>query len=171
MGENGNCSAFDEMMATVESPVYLVTVTANGEKAGCLVGFATQMSIDPLRFVVGLSRTNETYRVAEAARYLAVHVVGVEHLDLVQLFGGETGDEIDKFERCVWSEGPFGQPILRDAGIWFVGEVLERLDVGGDHSCYVLEPLEGGSAGDGAAERGAWIAASQVQDLHPGHEA
>ena len=46
--------------------------------------------------------------------------------DLVELFGGETGDEIDKFERCAWRPGPGGTPLLDGCPNRFVGRVLER---------------------------------------------
>ena len=35
-----------------------------------------------------------------------VHFVPEEAEDLAELFGGETGDEVDKFERCAWRPGP-----------------------------------------------------------------
>ncbi|EGD54280.1 flavin reductase family protein [Gordonia neofelifaecis] len=168
-GADGH-SAFEEMMTTVESPVYLVTTVAGDRRSGCLVGFAAQMSIDPSRFVLGISRANHTHAVAAEADHLAVHVVGRDHLDLVRLFGSETGDEIDKFDRCSWTEGPFGLPVLTDAGIWFAGRVLDRIDVGGDHTCYVLEPVGGAIPGHSAV-RGDWVGAADVDQLDPGHQA
>lgn len=155
--------AFDAMMETTDSTVYLVTTATGGERSGCLVGFAAQMSIDPLRFVLGISAVNHTHAVAAAADYLAVHVIDHDHPALVQLFAGETGDEIDKFAHCDWSEGPHGLPILTDAGIWFAGRILDRVDVGGDHTCYVLEP-----AGGSVRARRAWLTESGV-DVAAGH--
>lgn len=160
--------AFDTMMDTVESTVYLVTTLADGERSGCLVGFATQISIEPVRFLVGISTANHTHRVAARAEYLAVHVVSREHMALVRLFAGETGDEIDKFTRCEWIDGPHGLPILADAGIWFAGRIVARRDVGGDHTCYVLEPVAG-QVRDGRGRRGQWVAAADVDDVQPGH--
>lgn len=78
--------------------MFVVTAAdaGTGERAGCLVGFATQCSIVPLRFLVCLSRTNRTHRVASRSRSLAVPVLGAEQRDLAVLFGEQTGDEIDK---------------------------------------------------------------------------
>ncbi|WP_256725423.1 flavin reductase family protein [Streptomyces sp. IMTB 2501] len=118
----------------------VVTAAADDERAGCLVGFASQCSIRPPRFTVWLSKVNHTCRVALAARHLAVHLLTRDQWDLAELFGGETGDEIDKFARVEWRQEYGGAVVLRDAAAWFVGSVVERTD-GGDHVGYVLEPV------------------------------
>ncbi|GAA2770776.1 hypothetical protein GCM10019017_11360 [Streptomyces showdoensis] len=65
-------SAFTEQL---DSPMYVVTAASPGGRGGCLVGFASQCSIDPPRFVVWLSTANHTYRVARAAEHLTVHLL------------------------------------------------------------------------------------------------
>ena len=59
--------AFQQLVAAVDYPMYVVTaaVPDERERSGCLVGFATQCSMDPPRMIVCLSRTNHTYRVAQ----------------------------------------------------------------------------------------------------------
>jgi flavin reductase (DIM6/NTAB) family NADH-FMN oxidoreductase RutF len=131
---------FDELVGGLDYSMFIVTAAAAGRRAGCLVGFATQTSIDPPRFLVCVSEKNHTCRVAREAKALAVHVVPETAAELVELFGGETGDELDKFARCRWSAGPFGLPLLDECGNRFVGRVLERLDLG-DHRGFLLEPV------------------------------
>src|SRR5215218_9524111 len=104
--------------------MFIVTACADGERSGCLVGFATQTSIDPGRFLVCLSRSNRTYRVGCAAELLGVHFVPAQEAGLAELFGGETGDEVDKFARCEWRPGPSGTPLLAACPNRFVGRVL-----------------------------------------------
>ena len=82
-------SAFDAIAARLEYPMYIVTAVAGEERAGCLIGFATQCSIDPTRFLVCVSDKNRTARVAERADALAVHLVPAPADHLVELFGGE----------------------------------------------------------------------------------
>jgi flavin reductase (DIM6/NTAB) family NADH-FMN oxidoreductase RutF len=158
--------AFEQLVALLDYPIYVVTTRADGESAGCLVGFSSQVSIRPRRFLVGLSKRNHTYRIAERATHLAVHLVPRRHCELARLFGGETGDRTDKFARCTWRPGPHGLPILADAAGWFVGEVLSRYDVG-DHVGFVLDPV----AGSAPDEFEQLVTFSDVQDLEPGHEA
>jgi flavin reductase (DIM6/NTAB) family NADH-FMN oxidoreductase RutF len=133
----------EEFVAGFDYPMFVVTTVdpVTGTRAGCLVGFATQSSIDPFRLLICLSRQNFTYRVAEAATFLAVHVLGEDDDGLVRLFGGETGDEIDKFARCVWRPGPGGVPLLSGSPRRFVGRILGRFDLG-DHVGFLLAPAE-----------------------------
>ena len=125
----------------LDYPMFIVTVAAAGERSGCLIGFATQASIDPARFIICLSDKNRTYRVAQEADVVGVHVVPADRDDLAELFGSHTGDEIDKFARCAWHDGPAGAPVLDDCENWFAGRIVERFDAG-DHTALLLDPFE-----------------------------
>ena len=158
-------STFNSLVGDLDYPMFIVTASGGGERAGCLIGFATQASIDPSRFLVCLSHENRTYQVAREAELLGVHFVPEEQGALAELFGGRTGDEVDKFERCAWREGPGGTPLLDACPNRFVGRVLERLDAG-DHDAILLEPV--------AAERGTdsdEFTFHRAKRIEPGHEA
>jgi flavin reductase (DIM6/NTAB) family NADH-FMN oxidoreductase RutF len=133
-------ATFHALVGDLEYPMFIVTARAGDEPLGCLVGFATQMSIDPPRFAVGLSHTNRTYRRAKDADVLGVHCVPAHAGALAELFGGQTGDDVDKFARAAWHDGPHGVPILDDCPNWFVGRVIWRCDAG-DHDALLLEPV------------------------------
>jgi flavin reductase (DIM6/NTAB) family NADH-FMN oxidoreductase RutF len=156
---------FNEIMGALDHPMLVVTTAVGKQRAGCLVGFATQCSIEPPRFLVGLSARNRTLRLAARAETLAVHVLPAGAGALAQLFGGETGDELDKFARCAWHTGPSGLPILDDCPSWFAGRVLARHELG-DHVGYLLEPFA--AASDGARDL---LMYSQAKQIAPGHEA
>ena len=151
-------------MAELDYSMLVVTTAAGGEIAGCLVGFASQVSIRPPRFLVCLSVRNRTFRVALKASVLVVHFVPAEATELAELFGGETGDEVDKFARCEWHPGPDGAPIVSGLENWFAGRVLERLDFG-DHHGFLLEPLAC-HGGDGTAS----FTFRRAKAIEPGHE-
>ena len=156
---------FNALVADLDYPMFIVTAAAGDDRAGCLVGFATQSSIDPPRFLVCISERNHTFRVAMGAPALAVHFVPADADDLVELFGSETGDEVDKFARCEWRPGPHRLPLLERCPSRFVGRVVERLD-GGDHCVFLLEPV--------AAERGHPIQPfpfHRARRIEPGHDA
>jgi flavin reductase (DIM6/NTAB) family NADH-FMN oxidoreductase RutF len=158
--------AFEKLVSLLDYPMFVVTTRVGDEPAGCLVGFASQVSIRPPRFLVGLSKRNHTYRVAQRAGHLAVHLVPRDHCELARLFGSETGDSTDKFARCAWHSGPHGLPILDDAAGWFVGEVVSYYDVG-DHEGFLLAPV----AGSAPHKFEQLVTFSDVRDLDPGHEA
>jgi len=135
-------SGVEAFIGGLNYTMLVVTCHADGRRAGCLVGFTTQTSIDPPRFLVCLSRANVTTRVAARAEYLAVHQLGLQDVDLARLFGEHTAEEEDKFSQCAWSDGPHGVPILDRAAAWMVGRVLSISD-GGDHAEFQLEPVAG----------------------------
>jgi flavin reductase (DIM6/NTAB) family NADH-FMN oxidoreductase RutF len=46
---------FEKLVSLLDYPMYVVTTRVDDESAGCLVGFTSQVSIGPPRFLVGLS--------------------------------------------------------------------------------------------------------------------
>ena len=156
----------DAFIGRLNPDMYVVTAFAGGERAGCLVGFASQCSIQPVRFVVWLSKVNHTFRVARSADRLAVHLLRRDQAELAALFGGETGDRVDKFAQVAWRTGPDGTVVLRDAPAWFVGAVEQRVD-GGDHVGFVLTPLESGGEQPGTMP--AMFRLSDARGINPGH--
>ncbi len=154
--------AFERLVNRLDYPMLIVTAEAGGERAGCLVGFATQCSIDPPRFLLCLSRRNHTFRVALRSRTLVAHVLGPEHQELAALFGGQTGDAVDKFARCRWRPGP-GGPVLEACQQWFAGRVLDRFEVG-DHVAFLVEPVAAAAGGIGGQ-----LSFQDVRRLRPGH--
>jgi flavin reductase (DIM6/NTAB) family NADH-FMN oxidoreductase RutF len=155
---------FNAIVGDLEYPMFIVTARAGDERLGCLVGFATQTSIDPPRFAVCLSHNNRTFRRGRDAPVLGVHCVPADAEDLAELFGGETGDKVDKFARVDWHDGPEGVPVLDRCRNWFAGRVLARVDAG-DHDLFLLEPLAGDAAADDE------FTFHRAKRIDPGHQA
>lgn len=155
---------FHDLVGRLDYPMLVVTAAVRGERAGCLVGFHTQCSIEPARFLVCISRRNHTFAVAARSEHLGVHVLEREDHALARLFGEQTGDRIDKFGRCAWREEQ-GVPILTGARAWFLGRVLDRVPFG-DHVGHVLEPFAGQATGELHQ-----LAFQQVKTMTPGHPA
>jgi flavin reductase (DIM6/NTAB) family NADH-FMN oxidoreductase RutF len=158
-------AAFDELMGGLDQSMVIVTTVAGDERSGCLVGFHSQSSIDPVRYVVWLSRANHTHGVAVRASTFAVHLIPKGRHDLAELFGGRTGDEVDKLAGCEWRAGPGGVPMIDGCPDRFVGERVGWL-TGGDHDGVVLEPIEAELAGEGP-----WLRLSDTTDIDAGHAA
>jgi flavin reductase (DIM6/NTAB) family NADH-FMN oxidoreductase RutF len=156
---------FDRLVAQLDYPMFIVTASDGRRKAGCLIGFASQVSIEPPRFLAGLSVKNHTFRVASGAEVLVVHLVPQEAEELAELFGGETGDDTDKFAQCQWRQGPGGAPVLTDVESWFAGRILGRSEFG-DHVGFLLEPIAG-QAGCSTSP----LTFRRAKGIHPGHEA
>jgi len=158
----------DAFIDRLDPDMCVVTAAADGDRAGCLVGFASQCSIEPVRYAVWLSKANRTYRVARTAPRLAVHLLTREQRGLAELFGGETGDHTDKFARVRWREETGGAVVLDEAAAWFVGRVVQRVE-GGDHVGFVLEPETWGGRAD--TEGAKLLRLSDATSISPGHPA
>ncbi|MFE9702854.1 flavin reductase family protein [Streptomyces sp. NPDC005930] len=159
-------AAMDVFLDRLDPDMCVVTAAAGGERAGCLVGFSSQCSIRPVRYVVWISDVNHTLRVARSADVLAVHLLARGRRETAELFGGRSGDDVDKFRRVRWREAYGGAAVLEDAEAWFVGRVVERAE-GGDHVGFVLEPVEWGGRGKGAGDP--VLRLSDARTIRPGH--
>jgi flavin reductase (DIM6/NTAB) family NADH-FMN oxidoreductase RutF len=157
---------FDDLMAMLDAPVFVVTTQDDGRPSGCLISFATQTSVRPPSFMVVMRRGSATCDAARRSEHLAVHVLSQRQVVLAELFDGETDDETEKFGRCSWRVGPHGMPILDEAIAWFVGRTAHWIDIG-DHVAYIVEPVAG------------WVPdsyedvlyLSDLDELEPGNEA
>ncbi len=154
---------FHDIVADLDYPMVIVTTKNGGERAGCLVGFMAQCSMEPPLIMIWLSKRNRTTRVAQGASSLLVHFPSPNERDLGVLFGSQTGDEVDKFARCRWEPGPGGLPLLSDCSRWVAGHIVDRVDTG-DHVGHLLE-LFHAAAGDWAGQLGF----QSVKDVEPGH--
>jgi flavin reductase (DIM6/NTAB) family NADH-FMN oxidoreductase RutF len=157
--------AFRALVADADYPMFIVTAAAGRLRAGCLVGFVTQASIDPPRLLTLVSKANRTYRLARRSSRLAVHFLHEANRDLASLFGEHTGDDVDKFAQCSWRPGPDAVPLLEGTRGWVLCDVRRRMDAG-DHVAHLLDVVAG------AVQRpGGQLSYQQVRDLPAGHPA
>ena len=157
---------FNTLMAALDSPLIVVTTADERERAGCLVEFHVQSSIEPQRYCVWLSKANYTYRVALYSSHLVIHFLTADDLPLAELFGTQTGDTVDKFAGLPVDSGPGGAPVLRQCPNWLAVRRIALLDEGGDHVCLTTEPVAGQTAGPFRPLR-----ISQAGHLRAGHGA
>ena len=155
--------AFDTVMASADPPLIVVTTAAEGERAGCLVGFHAQSSITPQHYCVWLSKANHTYRVSLRARHFAVHFLTAEDFPLAERFGTLPVRTLTSSRPGLHLD-PNGVPLLRPAR----PDVLERialLDDGGDHVRLATRVTSAHSGGDFVPLR-----LSSATQLDPGHD-
>ena len=114
-------SPLGEFVFRADGAAYVVTARAGERRAGCLVGFGCQVSIEPERFLVAISQVNNTHAVAVASDILAVHLIPAAAGDLAHLFGETTGDDVDELTDAVTSTDPVACPLsTARPGYWSV---------------------------------------------------
>jgi flavin reductase (DIM6/NTAB) family NADH-FMN oxidoreductase RutF len=164
--ETPDQEAFDSLVASADPPMVVVTTAAEGERAGCLVGFHSQASIGPRRYGIWLSKANHTYRVALRAGHLAVHFLSADDLQLAERFGTTSGEDTDKFAGLELAGTPYDVPLLAACPRRALLERIAVLDDGGDHVCVTTRVLTATSPGSFTPLR-----VSQVAHLTPGRPA
>jgi flavin reductase (DIM6/NTAB) family NADH-FMN oxidoreductase RutF len=158
-------AAIASMVDRSDYPLYVATMASPDERSGCLVGFVTQCSIRPPRYLVCISKENHTWEVFQKTDSLALHLLGGDQHELASVFGEETGDTTDKFDQVAWTDGVTGSPVLSECAAWLEGRIIDRVDVG-DHEAGVVTPVAGG----GGTHPGEFTL-SDGKDLEPGHPA
>jgi flavin reductase (DIM6/NTAB) family NADH-FMN oxidoreductase RutF len=162
---DSSINAADAITSSANYPLYVVTVVAEGELSGCLAGFVTQSSIEPVQFIICVSKVNHTYGVSERSDSLALHLLGSDQRALASLFGETTGDAVDKFADIAWSTGVTGAPRLTECAAWIEGPIIGSFDAG-DHKALLVTVVDGGSG----SHRGR-LMLQDVSDFEPGHPA
>ncbi|MFC6023816.1 flavin reductase family protein [Plantactinospora solaniradicis] len=118
------------------------TVTVITAAAGRPVGFTatsfTSVSMRPPLVSFCLDRGSSSWPIMEAARHVAVHLLGRDQAELARTFATSG---IDRFAAPTsWQPGPYGVPLLDGALARLVCRVVERI-AAGDHTIMLAEPL------------------------------
>ena len=123
--------------------LYIVSTAAGGQQNGCVVNTVTQVTAEPPKATVALSKNNfTTSLIQQSGVFNAVPLLEEAPMDLIARFGFETGSRLDKFA---------GIPHGVDAnGVWyptqgaaalFSFQVVGQLDLG-THLLFVGEAVE-----------------------------
>jgi flavin reductase (DIM6/NTAB) family NADH-FMN oxidoreductase RutF len=161
-----NGDAFDCLMAVLDARLAVVTTAVEDERAGCLIGFHAQSSIDPPRYAIWLSKANHTYRVGLRATHFAVHFLTATDHALAQRFGGQSGDDVDKFAGLDVADGPGNVPLIACCAHRVTLRRVTLLDDGGDHVCVTGDVVD--AVGGGTFRP---LTLGQAGDVEPGHDA
>jgi flavin reductase (DIM6/NTAB) family NADH-FMN oxidoreductase RutF len=165
MSDRMSDDAFTAVTKSADPALIVVTTAAEGERAGCLVGFHSQSGIEPERYCVWLSKANHTYRTALRASHFAAHFLTEDDLWLAEHFGTRSGDDTDKFAGVDIDVDPNGVPLLLACRHRMALERIALLDDGSDHVCLSTRVVMAQSEG-----RFTPLRLSAAEHLEPGHE-
>jgi flavin reductase (DIM6/NTAB) family NADH-FMN oxidoreductase RutF len=121
-------AAFRAVMASVCTPVSVVTALADGRPHGTTVSAFASLSLDPPMVVVALDRESQLLRRVQATGRFGVNLLGSGQHEMAMAFARK-GDE--KFAGVNWRLEE-ELPRLDEAPGWLVCDV-DRMVAGGDH--------------------------------------
>ncbi|BBC30920.1 hypothetical protein SGFS_022140 [Streptomyces graminofaciens] len=134
--------AFRETMATVCTPVTVITACRGGLPYGTTVSAFASLSLDPPMVMIALDRGSDLLSVIRDTGAFGVNVLGREQADLAVNFARKVGT--NKFSGVAW-RADTGGPRLPGAAGFLSCEVAERVD-GGDHLLLLADVVAAVSA-------------------------
>ena len=91
--------------------LYVVSAEAEGQRAGCVVNTATQITAEPPRVMVAVNKENVTAGVITAAKAFTVTVIDTTaDMPYIGNFGFRSSATFDKFERYGCETSAVGSP-------------------------------------------------------------
>jgi flavin reductase (DIM6/NTAB) family NADH-FMN oxidoreductase RutF len=125
---------FREALASVCTPVSVVTSHRDGHPHGTTVSAFCSLSLEPPLVLVSLARTSDLLAIVTESRVFGINVLSDGQQDLAVNFARKGPD---KFDGVAW-ELDRGVPRILGAATWLVCK-LEQLHEGGDHLIAVGE--------------------------------
>lgn len=112
--------------------LYVVSAEADGQKAGCVINTATQVTAEPPRLMVAVHKDNVTTDVISRAGAFTVTAIDMTaDMPFIGNFGFRTSANYDKFEKYGCETSAVGSPYSPEhACALFACKVVETVDVG-----------------------------------------
>ena len=145
MHDAGLPKRFRDAMATVCTPVSVVTALDSEEPFGATVSAFTSLSMQPPMVLVVLDRGSDLLAVLRRTGRFGLNVLGTDHAAIARTFAGKGGSA--KFLGIAWDQVD-GAPRLPGASSFVTCSVARLVD-GGDH-VVVLGDVREAEAGAGA---------------------
>src|SRR6266496_497445 len=92
---------FRDAMASVCTPVTIVTGMENERPHGTTVSAFSSLSVDPPMIMVALDRGSDLLAIVQSARRFGVNLLGHDHAELALKFARKG---LDKFDGVEWRE-------------------------------------------------------------------
>jgi flavin reductase (DIM6/NTAB) family NADH-FMN oxidoreductase RutF len=141
----------------------VTTRDATGEARGFTANSFTSVSLDPPLVLVCLAKTAHSHAVFAEAPSFAIHVLSEAQKEVSSLFASKASD---KFDRCQWTAGLGGVPLIQSSLAVFECTAHQFLDAG-DHTILIgrVINLEHNAGRPLGYCRGAYVGYQDVEAL------
>jgi flavin reductase (DIM6/NTAB) family NADH-FMN oxidoreductase RutF len=97
----------------IQYGIYIASSAAEGRNSGCIVNAVFQITAEPVRFAVSVSKLNFTYELIEKSSKLAISALSQDApLKFIGNFGFKSGRNFNKFENVEHSVNAAGIPLV-----------------------------------------------------------
>jgi flavin reductase (DIM6/NTAB) family NADH-FMN oxidoreductase RutF/rubredoxin len=129
-----------ETLWKISYGVYVVCSCFEGRMNGQIANTVIQVSAEPKKIAVSISKNTYTNELMSASGYFSVSVLAEETpMTFIGLFGFKCGRDVDKLSQVKYETGAGGCPLVTENALAVMeAKVTDRLDVG-THTIYVGE--------------------------------
>ncbi len=124
--------------------LYIISSKHNDQISGYIANTAFQVTAEPAQIAISCHKDNTSAKIIEESGAFSISVLekGTE-AGLIGLFGYQSGNEDEKFERVNYKYGKTGAPIILTHSLaYFECKVVDKFDVG-SHYLFIGEVVEG----------------------------
>ncbi len=120
--------------------LYIVTSISGGRLNGQIVNTVFQVSADPPRVAVSVSKVNLTHEYILKSGVLALSTLEEQTpMDRIGLFGFKSGRDVDKLSQTTYTLGVTGCPVVTEGALSAMeGKVVGSVDCG-THTVFIVE--------------------------------
>ena len=124
--------------------IYYISAEYQGQKSACLVNTVFQLTAEPIRVAVSVSKQNQTHDTILNKGSVAGTVVGTEaETANLGLLGYRTGREVDKFAALHTKTDCLGNPVILDDCVsYFSCKVEKTVDLD-THTVFICSVEDG----------------------------
>ena len=127
-------------MFNISYGLYIITANENGKDNGCIVNTVTQVTSDPNRIVVAVSKQNYTHDMIMRTGEFNVSILTEKSkFDTYKHFGFQSGKDVDKFESISFKRAENGIAYITDeANAVISAKVVSTTDLG-THTLFLAD--------------------------------
>lgn len=119
---------------------YSITSCTEDDANAMVANWVTQVSFEPRLVAIGLQKTSYTHGLIEKGGKFTINIVREEDADLIKPLTKGREKNPDKMKELAHSPAPnTGCPVLEGAAAYLECQVVDLIDVGGDHDVLVGE--------------------------------
>ena len=128
----------------VQYGMFIVSTEFKDRKNGQLANTFFQITAEPPRFAVSLSKENLTHDLITKSKIFSVSILTQETpMTFIGTFGFKSGRDINKFENLDFFTGVTGSPVIKDHSLGFIEcKVNQQIDCD-THTLFIGEMLDG----------------------------
>ena len=132
---------------------YSVTSRSGEDVNAMVLNWLTQVSFNPRMIAIALQKSSYTHNIIETGKVFAINIFSKNDKEIIKPIAKSRKKNPNKMNELEYSLGQeTGCPIIEGSSAFLECQVVEILDIGGDHDIVVGEVINAGQKKPGDVE-------------------